>query len=138
MKTLPLDLLERVPLFAGLDDRARKSLASMLSERPFHPGDTIAAEGAGGVGFFVVDAGQLEVTIAGERRRTLGPGDWFGEIALIDGGTRTATVTALTDGIAYGLTSWQFRPFVEENPSVAWPLLEALASRIRDAERHAA
>ena len=63
------------------------------------------------------------VTVDGQERRTLGPGDWFGELALIEGGTRTATVTATTDGLAYGLTSWQFRPLVEAHPALAWPLL---------------
>jgi len=53
------------------------------------------------------------VTVEGEDRRTLGPGDFYGEIALIDGGTRTATITATSDGVAHGLTKWQFKPLIE-------------------------
>jgi CRP-like cAMP-binding protein len=75
------------------------------------------------------------VTVDGETRRTLGPGDYFGEIALIDGGARTATITAVSDGKAYGLTPWSFRPLVEGNASIAWPLLEAMAARVRELEQ---
>ena len=74
--------------------------------------------------------------MSGVERRTLGSGDHYGEIALIDGGRRTATITAKTDGVAYGLTSWQFRPLVETHAEIAWPLLEAMAARTREIDSH--
>ena len=85
----------------------------------------------------MIESGTARVTVDGADRRTLGPGDYFGEIALIDGGLRTATITATTDGKSYGLTSWQFRPLVEENASIAWPLLEAMAKRTRELDSQA-
>lgn len=132
----PVDLLRRVPLFQGLGDKGLKQLAEAFSERSFHAGDELTTEGQGAAGFFVLESGEATVTIDGAERRTLSGGDYFGEIALIDGGKRTATITATNDGRAYGLTSWVFRPLVEKNAAIAWPLLEAMAARIRELDRH--
>jgi CRP-like cAMP-binding protein len=130
----PIDLLRHVPLFTRVDDRGMKLLAGSFTERSFKDGATLTAEGKGAAGFFVIETGSAVVTIDGAERRTLGPGDYYGEIALVDGGVRTATITATSDGKAYGLSAWQFRPLVEENTTIAWPLLEALAARIREIE----
>jgi CRP-like cAMP-binding protein len=132
----PVDLLKQVPLFSRVDDRAMKLLAATFTERSFKDGAPLTTEGQGAAGFFVIESGTALVTIDGAERRSLGPGDYYGEIALVDGGVRTATVTATSDGKAYGLTAWQFRPLVEEHTTIAWPLLEALAARIRQIEAH--
>ena len=132
----PLDLLRSIPLFAGIDDKHLKRIADSFSDRSFTAGQELVVEGSGGVGFFVIETGSARVTVEGEPRTELGPGDYFGEIALIDGGSRTATVTAVTDGKMHGMTSWQFRPLVEDNASIAWPLLEAMARRTRELEQH--
>jgi CRP-like cAMP-binding protein len=130
----PIDLLKNVPLFARVDDRGMKLLAASFTERSFKDGSALTSEGQGAAGFFVIETGSAVVTIDGAHRRTLGPGDYYGEIALVDGGLRSATITATSDGKAYGLSAWQFRPLVEENTTIAWPLLEALAGRIREIE----
>src|SRR5579884_3011931 len=132
----PIELLKQVPLFRNLPEKQLKTLASEMTERRFSEGNELTAEGAGGAGFFVIESGKAKVTVDGAERRTLGPHDSFGEIALIDGGTRTATITATSDGVAYGLTKWQFKPLVEEHGEIAWPLLEQLASRLRELEQH--
>jgi len=131
----PVDLLRSIPLFAGIDEKHLKRIAEGFSDRTFSAGDELVVEGSGGVGFFVIESGEARVSVEGEPRRELGPGDYFGEVALIDGGSRTATVTATTDGKIYGMTSWQFRPLVEDNASIAWPLLEAMARRTRELEQ---
>ncbi len=133
---LSVDVLRRVPLFQGLDEKHLKRIAESFTERPFSAGQELVTEGSGGVGFFVIETGEARVTVDGEPRRELGPGDYFGEIALIDGGRRTATITATSDGKMHGLTSWQFRPLVEDNASIAWPLLEAMARRTRELDQH--
>lgn len=130
----PVDLLRRVTLFDGLKDRDLKKLAQSFKERTFSEGTTIAEEGKSGVGFFIIESGNVEYSVHGEKRGTGGPGDCFGEVALIDDGPRSATVTAATDVAAYGLTSWEFRPLVEENAAIAWVLLQAMAKRLRDAQ----
>ena len=128
----PKELLKRVPLFQGLDDKHIDTLSRTFSERTFPAGKVITAEGSSGIGFFVIEEGEAAVSIGGEERRTLRSGDYFGEVALIDEGARSATVTAKTDVKAHGLTSWQFRPLVEENASIAWPLLLQMAKRLRE------
>lgn len=135
MTQAPLDLIQRVPLFGDLERKELEQLARSFKERTFAAGDTIAEEGKGGVGFFVIESGTANVSVQGETRATLGPGTYFGEIALIDDGARTATVTAETELHCYGLTSWEFRPLVELNASIAWKLLKTLARRLREAEQ---
>ena len=133
----PLELIERIPLFENLDRRERQSVAQSFKERTYSPGETVASEGAGGIGFFVIGDGRAKVSVRGEERATLGPGDYFGEVALIDEGARTATVTADSDLRCYGMTSWDFRPLVESNASIAWKLLQTLARRLREVEQRA-
>jgi CRP-like cAMP-binding protein len=127
----PVDLLRRVPLFHELSDRDLERLAESFKERRFSAGDTIAEEGKSGVGFFVIGEGNVSYTVGDEPTGRGGPGNYFGEVALIDDGARSASVKADTDVIAYGLTPWEFRPLVEENASIAWVLLKAMAKLLR-------
>jgi CRP/FNR family cyclic AMP-dependent transcriptional regulator len=133
--TAPVDLLQRVPLFAGLGRRELERVANSMKERRFQKGDSLTTEGRGGVGFFVIQDGEADVTVHGEERAKLGPGDYFGEIALITESDRTATITAETDMTCYGMTMWDFRPLVESNASIAWNMLQSLAKKLREAER---
>jgi CRP/FNR family transcriptional regulator, cyclic AMP receptor protein len=119
------DLLKRVPLFSDLEDRELQQIANSMKQRRFSPGQQIAVEGQSGVGFFVIEDGQAKVTVGGDEVRTLGPGDYFGEVALITQGARTATVTADSDLTTWGMTFWDFRPLVEDTPSIAWKLLQS-------------
>ena len=133
---MPLDpaTLTNVTLFAGLEEKEAKTLASLFKEREFSPGEEMAEEGKHGIGFFVIESGSAKVTVHGEERTTLGPGSYFGEIALIDDGPRTATVTADTDVKAHVLIAWDFRPLVKEDPALAWGLLEGMAQMLRTRE----
>ena len=129
-----VEALRKVPLFSELGDRELERLAGNFKERTFPEGSRVTEEGATGAGFFIVAEGNATVSVGGDQKATLGPGDYFGEIALVDEGTRSATITAATDLRCFGLTAWEFRPFVEEHPQVAWPLLKMLARRLREAQ----
>jgi pyruvate,water dikinase len=130
----PVAAVQRVQLFADLDRRQAEQIARLLKLRVFSKGDIIIMEGSGAAAFFLIDSGEATVSTKGVQLATLGPGDYFGEIALIDGGPRSATVTAATDLVCYGLTFWEFRPLVERNSVIAWKLLQALAKRLRAAD----
>ena len=135
MAEAPVELLQRVPLFAGFDKGDLERLARSFKERTFEAGHTVAEEGKGGAGFFVIESGEASVSVRGEERAKLGPGDYFGEIALIDDGARSATITADSELHCYGLASWEFRPLVESSATIAWQLLETLAKRLRAAQQ---
>jgi CRP/FNR family cyclic AMP-dependent transcriptional regulator len=125
------EVLKKVPLFAGLDDRELEQIASTMRERRFSSGDTVTEEGAGGAGFFVVEDGEADVSVDGRPRGSIGPGDYFGEIALLTGSDRTATIKAKSDMVCWGMTPWDFRPLVESNSTIAWKLLTAMAEKLR-------
>jgi CRP/FNR family transcriptional regulator, cyclic AMP receptor protein len=135
MAAAPVELIKGVPLFSDLDDRELRQIAQSMKERTFDAGDVVTEEGKGGVGFFVIDDGEAVVSVAGQERGALGPGDYFGEIALIADIDRTATITAKSDLRCYGMTFWDFRPLVENNASIAWKLLQAMAQRLKQAEQ---
>jgi CRP-like cAMP-binding protein len=127
------ELIKGVQLFSDLDDSAADTLASDFIERYFKPGDVIATEGESGLNFFVVENGEASVVVGGAEVKRLGPGEAFGEIALVDKSARSATVTAVTEMRCHALPVWSFRSFTMTHPEVAWKLLELLAERVREA-----
>jgi CRP-like cAMP-binding protein len=128
------ETLAQVPLFSGVKPKDLQRLEKRMTERAFNEGDEITTEGKSGIGFFVIEHGNATVSVGGKIIRTLGPGEHFGEVALIDSGPRSATIVATTDLRCRGMSAWEFRPFVEEHPEVAWALLETLVGRLREAE----
>jgi CRP-like cAMP-binding protein len=134
---LSAESLKQVPLFKDLSSRDLKHLAQAMNERTYAAGRELTTEGESGLGFFVVADGTATVTVDGVKRRELGPGDHFGEMALIDGGTRSAQVVADTELTCYGMTAWNFKPFLRDHPDLVWNLLETLVARLREAEARA-
>jgi len=128
----PIELLRQVPLFQSLDKKHLEQLSRSFRDRTFSAGSTVTTEGEHGVGFFVIESGQATVSVAGESRRSLGAGDYFGEMALIDDSPRSATIVADTSLRCWGLTAWEFRPLVESNAAIAWSMLQTLAKRLRE------
>ena len=135
MAGAPIEAVERVPLFADLDRREVEQIARLFKERHFAEGETVVREGSGGAAFFLIVSGEATVSVGGAPRRSLGPGDYFGEIALIDEGPRSATITATSELECYGLTFWDFGPLVQENGVIGWKLLQSMAKKLRAAEQ---
>jgi CRP/FNR family cyclic AMP-dependent transcriptional regulator len=132
MRGVSVEALGRVPLFSDLNKRELQQIARLFKERRFAEGETVVQEGSGGAAFFVIETGEAKVLIGGKERATLGPGDFFGEIALIDEGTRMATITAAADLACYGVTYWDFKPLVENNGVIGWKLLQRMAKMLRE------
>jgi pyruvate,water dikinase len=129
--------LARVPLLSNLTGADRGAIARLFKLRRFAAGETVTKEGADAAAFYLIESGTATVTVGGVFRRTLGPGDHFGEIALIDGRARTATVTADSELVCEGITLWDFQPLVQRSPTIAWTLLQTLAGMLRAAEEAA-
>ncbi len=122
-----VDELRQVPLFSGLSQRQLKQLARGFKEREFRPGTSMVRQGEmSGVGFFVITGGEASVSVDGMEVAKLGPGDHFGELALISEQVRSATVTAEGHLQCLVMAFWDFRRFAKENPDVTWKLLQHL------------
>jgi CRP-like cAMP-binding protein len=132
--TTPEEALARVSLFSMLSKKELTRLARDAHDRKFPAGTVLTAEEEGGATFGVIVEGRAAVSVHGRPARTLGPGDYFGEMALIDHSYRSATVTAETDLRCLLFVAWVFRPFAMEHPETAWALLETMVQRVRDAE----
>jgi len=127
--------LSDVPLFSGLSRRHLKHVASMAREEDHAEGAVLAEEGRPGETFYVLLGGEARVERGGRKVAQLLPGDFFGEIALIDGGPRTASVVAETPLSTLTITRKRFRKVLEEDPSIVVRMLEELARRLRSVNR---
>ncbi|MFN2388371.1 MAG: cyclic nucleotide-binding domain-containing protein [Actinomycetota bacterium] len=129
-----LQMLGSVELFKDLSDKELEQIVAEAKEVDFQPGHSIVTEGQSGIGFHLILDGEARVTQGGRELSRLRPGDYFGEISLIDGGPRSATVSADSAVRALSLVSWNFLPLVERTPSIASKLLIRMCKRLRDAE----
>jgi CRP/FNR family cyclic AMP-dependent transcriptional regulator len=132
-----LDYLAKVPIFSACSRQELEAVARRTTDVTLPAGDQVVAEGRAGYEFFVVVDGQVSVTRAGHEIATLGPGDYFGELALLDRSPRTATVTTLTPVEAMVLSAQEFDAFLDEVPSVARTILAGVARRLRELESDA-
>ena len=132
--------LKRVPLFSSLSQRQLRQLAKDFSERRLPAGAVVAKQGEmSGVAFFVIAEGEAAVIVDGTRVDTMGPADYFGELAMISQRERMATVEALTPMRCHTIQFWDFRAFVKKNPDVMWKLLQHVAGiLLKEQSRYAA
>jgi CRP-like cAMP-binding protein len=129
------DALAATDLFGALKKRALDKVASATRVVHHEAGKELTTEGEGGIGLHLITDGTASVSVRGADRGTLGPGQYFGEISLIDGKPRSATVTAQTPLTTLALTAWQFGPLLDEEPEMAKALLLVLCERLRASEQ---
>ena len=134
-----VEMLERTPIFSELTKRDLNALAQTARRRRYAAGEVIIKEGRDAIGCFIVASGEVEV-VKGldspdqEVLATLSPGDFFGEMAIIDDGPRSATVRAIKDTECIAITRWDFMAEVRTHPDIAIQMLPVLVKRIRAAE----
>ncbi len=129
-----VEALGGTDLFAGLSKRHLSSIASQARLVRHPQGKDITEQGGGAAGFHLIKEGTVSVSVSGHDRPSLGPGDYFGEISMIDGEPRSATVHADTDVTTISIPSWSFHPILDEEPEVARVLLKVLCARLRAVE----
>src|SRR5262245_22177626 len=134
---ISLEAVQHVALFADWNRHEIQEIARLFKEHRFSKGETVVEEGSAGDSFFLIDSGEAGVFIGGKGRTTLKRGDYFGEIALIDKGTRMASIIAATQLICHELTSSDFKALVENNGVVGWKLLQRLVTLLRATRKEA-
>ena len=133
-----LDRIRAVPLFADADDKHLEGIAQLCTQVHAAQGAALCREGEPGAEFFVLLEGTVTVTSGGRELATLGPGDFFGELALLDGKARNASVTAATDVELLVLSRQEFTTLVHDDPLVAVRMLPAIGARLRGGPASAA
>ncbi len=126
-----LDLLERVPLFSGISRADLESLGAIADELDVPAGKQLTREGYHEGYFFIIESGTVRIERGGKAINTIGAGDFLGEIALLDGGPRTATATTETPCRLLSLTYHMFHELLETSPPIRSAILEAVGQRLR-------
>jgi CRP-like cAMP-binding protein len=131
VKTDPTESLKRVPLFASLDKKELDILGKVLKEQSYPAGTVIVRSGAGGHGLYIIREGNVSVIQNGKTVASMGPGQFFGEISVLDGGPRTADVRADSDTVCLTLISWEVKPLLQENAGITYKMLLEMVKRLR-------
>ena len=131
VKTDATESLRRVPLFAGLDRKELELLAKLAKEQRYEPGATIVKAGASGHGLYIVKEGNVSVVRDGQKVASFGPGQFFGEVSVLDGGPRTADVRADTETVCLTLISWEIKPLLMDNAGISYKMLLEMVKRLR-------
>lgn len=130
-----IDKLRSVAIFRGLDDKELHRIAEVGKQVHFAPGKVVAQQDGAAAGFHLIVDGEVSVDVDGKERARLGRGTYFGEMSLLDGKPRSATVKAEAPTTTFALTSWQFLPLLAEYPSISRALLVELCARLRRVEQ---
>lgn len=136
-KNARVEALAGVPLLSGLSDREVARVLALADEKEFSSGNVIVKVGDKGRDFYMILTGQARLTVSGKKSEILGPGGYFGEMAVLDGGPRTATIAALTHVLALRIDGKQFLRLLDEQGSIGRKILVEMSKRLRASEKPA-
>jgi CRP/FNR family cyclic AMP-dependent transcriptional regulator len=134
-RTDPTTVLKSVPLFQGLSRGELKEIAEEAREELFSPNQDIVQEGQSGGPFFCITEGRADILVKDKKVGDLGPGSYFGEMSLLEGGARSATIRATTHVKALAISSWNFMAILKENFDITKKVLAELSRRVRELEQ---
>jgi CRP-like cAMP-binding protein len=126
--------VKNAKLFEGLPESEVRSIEKQMKIVQHPAGHEIVVKGENGVGFMIILDGTVTVSTVQGKSRTLGPGDSFGEMSLLDHEGRSANIKADTNVSLATIPEWSFKPFLKEHPEVSYRLLQVLSKRVRQAE----
>ena len=129
-----IEMLEKAPLWSGLSKKELKSMVRVSRERRFESGDTIVKKGEGGVGFYLILDGTVEIRSDGNTLSKLGPGQFFGEMSVLDNQPRSADVVTVQPSRVLILTAWEFKGLISAKPRIALKMLQELVRRLRNTD----
>lgn len=128
------EFLARVPIFEKCTPEEIRAITGVAQEHFYEPGQIIVTQGTPGQAFYLILAGRVSIERDGKVLGAFGPGDFFGEMSLLDSAPRSATIRAIEQTRCLMLSSWDFKTLIERNPSIAIKLLEVLSRRLRVAD----
>jgi CRP-like cAMP-binding protein len=126
-----VNMLEKTPLWSGLSKKDLKTIAKLSKERTYETGETIVRKGEGGVGFYMILDGAVEIRSDGRTLSKLGPGQFFGEMSVLDNQPRSADVVVMEPTKCLTLSAWSFNALISDNPRIALKMLQEFVRRLR-------
>jgi CRP/FNR family cyclic AMP-dependent transcriptional regulator len=130
-----MQMLEKTPLWSGLGAKDLKSIVKLSKERKYDAGETIVQKGEGGIGFYLILEGSVEIRSEGSTLSKLGPTQFFGEMSVIDNQARSADVVAVEPTRCLILSAWSFNSLISQNPKIALKMLQELVRRLRSTDK---
>ena len=130
-----IEMLQKTPLWSALSKQDLKLVAKLSHERSFQIGQAIVTKGEAGVGFYLILEGAVEVRSGGKSLSKLGPGQFFGEMSIIDNQPRSADVVAIENSRVLILSAWSFKTLISDNPKIALKMMQEFVRRLRESDK---
>jgi CRP/FNR family cyclic AMP-dependent transcriptional regulator len=130
-----IEMLQKTPLWSGLTKQDLKLVAKLSKERKFETGHAIVSKGEAGVGFYLILEGSVEVRSDGRTLSKLGPGQFFGEMSILDNQPRSADVVTVEPSRVLFLSAWSFKTMISDNPRIALKMLQEFVRRLRNTDK---